>query len=332
MPTISVIVPVYKVETYIHRCIDSILAQTYTDFELILVDDGSPDDCGAICDEYAAKDDRIYVIHQKNGGLSAARNAGIDWAFANSDSEWLTFVDSDDWVHPQYLSLLLQANVENHTQISNAQLEKTLDYVQFKTLNSPTIFAAPPQTALFDGRGLLCAYVWGRLIHKPLFRDIRFPVGKNWEDIFTTYRFLFQVEQVSVVDEKLYFYFTNPTGISNSKWNPNYQDEFDAYEELLSFSRTYKGGVLYPQILNSYAYVCAYQIDTLNRNCSDDLDNPSEYRQSIKKKLRTIIKQIVRNKAYLSRTPRIIAYSVVMLSPCLSLVFNTVRRIQQKKT
>ena len=104
MPIISVIVSVYKVEPYIRQCVDSILAQTFTDFELILVDDGSPDNCGAICDEYAAQDCRVRVIHQENGGLSAARNAGIDWAFANSDSQWLAFVDSDDWVHPDYLA------------------------------------------------------------------------------------------------------------------------------------------------------------------------------------------------------------------------------------
>ena len=109
MPAISVIVPVYKVEKYIHRCVRSILGQTYADFELILVDDGSPDNCGVICDEYAAKDSRVVVIHQENGGLSAARNAGIDWVFANSDSQWLSFIDSDDWVHPEYLQRLLDA-------------------------------------------------------------------------------------------------------------------------------------------------------------------------------------------------------------------------------
>lgn len=96
MSEITVVVPVYKVEQYLHRCIDSILVQTYRDFELILIDDGSPDSCGMICDEYAKSDSRIHVIHQENGGLSAARNAGIDWAFANSDSQWLTFIDSDD--------------------------------------------------------------------------------------------------------------------------------------------------------------------------------------------------------------------------------------------
>lgn len=106
MAAISVIVPIYKVEAFLHRCVDSILAQTFADFDLVLVDDGSPDSCGDICEEYARKDGRIHVIHQKNGGLSAARNTGIDWAQANSGSQWLAFVDSDDWVHPDFLRRL----------------------------------------------------------------------------------------------------------------------------------------------------------------------------------------------------------------------------------
>ena len=103
MPEISVIVPVYKVETFIHRCVDSILCQSFEDFELILVDDGSPDSCGDICEAYAAKDSRIHVIHQENGGLSAARNTGIDYVMEHSTSKWLAFVDSDDWLHPDFL-------------------------------------------------------------------------------------------------------------------------------------------------------------------------------------------------------------------------------------
>lgn len=99
---ISIIVPIYKAEQYIHRCVDSILAQSYTDFELLLVDDGSPDRCGAICDEYAAKDCRIRVFHKENGGVSAARNLGIN----ESKGEWITFVDADDYVHPDFLSSL----------------------------------------------------------------------------------------------------------------------------------------------------------------------------------------------------------------------------------
>ena len=109
MATISVIVPVYKVEQYLDRCIGSILNQTYTDYELILVDDGSPDRCGDICDGYAAAHAFIHVIHRKNGGLSAARNSGIEWMLAHSDSQYVTFIDSDDWIHPQYLEILMKA-------------------------------------------------------------------------------------------------------------------------------------------------------------------------------------------------------------------------------
>ena len=108
---ISIITPVYKVEAYLSRCVDSILNQSFQDFELILVDDGSPDQSGMICDQYAAKDDRIRVIHQVNGGAAAARNTGLDAAAG----EWVTFIDSDDWVHPKYLEALHNAVNENRS-------------------------------------------------------------------------------------------------------------------------------------------------------------------------------------------------------------------------
>ena len=128
MATVSIVVPVYKVEKYLKRCVDSILAQTFTDYELILVDDGSPDNCPEICDELAEKHSQIYVIHQKNGGLSAARNSGIEWALKNSESEWITFIDSDDWIHPQYLESMLNANLRNNTQVCMGQFCFTEKY------------------------------------------------------------------------------------------------------------------------------------------------------------------------------------------------------------
>ncbi len=114
MPNLSIIVPIYKVEPYLRRCIDSILAQTFTDFELILIDDGSPDGCGAICDEYAQKDNRIIVIHQENQGVSAARNAGLDIA----RGEFIGFVDPDDWVSPEMFESLHRAAVQNGRDIA----------------------------------------------------------------------------------------------------------------------------------------------------------------------------------------------------------------------
>ena len=113
MPQISIIVPVYNVEPYLHKCIDSILAQTFTDFECILIDDGSPDNCPAICDEYATKDNRIILLHQKNAGVSAARNAGLNIA----KGEWIGFVDSDDWIEKNALELLYNKQRETSADI-----------------------------------------------------------------------------------------------------------------------------------------------------------------------------------------------------------------------
>lgn len=113
VPKISIIVPVYNVEKYLARCIDSILEQTFSDFECLLIDDGSPDCSGALCDEYAHKDNRIHVIHQKNAGVSAARNRGLDAA----RGEWICFVDSDDWCAKDMLSLLYGAAFENDADV-----------------------------------------------------------------------------------------------------------------------------------------------------------------------------------------------------------------------
>ncbi len=133
MPQISIIVPVYNIEKYFHRCVDSILSQTFTDFELLLINDGSNDNSGAICDEYAAKDARIRVFHKENGGVSSARNLGLD----NAKGEWITFVDSDDYVKPDYLSNLLAPHI----------LEQTLF---FHTQNSITLMDIPQKNIILS--------------------------------------------------------------------------------------------------------------------------------------------------------------------------------------
>lgn len=228
MPTISVIVPVYKVEAYLGRCVDSILRQTFTDFELILVDDGSPDHCGAICDEYAAKDSRIHVIHQENGGLSAARNAGIDWMMANSDSQWITFVDSDDWIHPEMLSVLYRAVVENKVNVSVCGFLKTSGEV-------PVVKLEQYNGCLYTPEEFLTSVAWGKLYHRSCFTEIRYPVGRLHEDEFTTYRILFRQEKFAVTNAPLYFYYQNDNGIMRSKWSPRRLDAVEALKEQTDF-------------------------------------------------------------------------------------------------
>ena len=231
---ISVIVPVYKVEKYIHRCVDSILAQTFTDFELILVDDGSPDNCGMICDEYALKDNRIHVIHKENGGLSDARNAGIDWAFEHSDSEWLTFIDSDDWVHPRYLDALMRAADRFGTNIAICNYKEVEVFTDFDSLPELDICAVNTED-FFVTRNTVATVAWGKIYKKSYFHKTRYPFGKLNEDEFVTYKLLFQNEQVAFAQNPMYFYFQNTNGIMKSTWNPKKLDALEALDEQFCF-------------------------------------------------------------------------------------------------
>lgn len=262
MPAISVIVPVYKVEPYLRRCVDSILAQTYTDFELILVDDGSPDNCGAICDEYAQRDSRVHVIHQENKGLSAARNAGIDWVFANSNSEWLSFVDSDDWVHPQMLERLYHAVLEHNVKVSICGYEETRGDIQWTNAGAVQARLWPVEQFYVE-RNVNATVAVCKLYHKECFADIRYPVGKIHEDEYTTYKLLFLHEKIAVVDTVMYAYFINPNGIMGSEWSPRHLDAVGAYYEQFEFFE--KKGLLdiRDKQIKSFLFVMCMQINSI---------------------------------------------------------------------
>ena len=260
MPTISVIVPVYGVEKYIHRCIDSILAQTFADFELILVDDGSPDNCPAICDEYAKKDNRVRVIHQENKGLSAARNTGLEWTIANSESQWLTFVDSDDWIALGYLEKLYEAAIEKNVDISicnYVQAECWTDSAQ--TPNAKAETCTPD--ALYMEQYITSTVAWGKLYRKKCFDAIRYPVGKIHEDEFVTYRLLFAQKQIAYLPAPLYYYYANEAGITRSAWNPNRMDVFEAMQQQIRFfARTHRNEICRRNIY-VYAVILLMQYD-----------------------------------------------------------------------
>jgi len=236
MSQISVIIPVYNVESYLHRCVDSILEQTFSDFELILVDDGSPDNCGKICDDYAVKDGRVHVIHQKNGGLSAARNAGIDWVFANSDSQWLTFVDSDDWIHPQMLELLLHSALSHNVKVSVCSYVETNSKTPMTVVEAPSDEVWHPED-FFLANSVNAIIACGKLYSRDTFAAIRYPVGKIHEDEFTTYKILFAQKEIVVVPMRLYFYFKNESGITKSAWNPRRLDAVEAMNAQIVFYR-----------------------------------------------------------------------------------------------
>ena len=234
MPQISVIVPVYNVEKYLHRCVDSILAQTFTDFELILVDDGSPDNCGVICDEYTRKDSRVHVIHQANCGVAVARNSGIDWVFEKNESRWISFVDSDDWIHPQYLEILLQAAIESQKEISMCMFIETDIEAPIENQRLSLKIVNPGDAYTYNSKSI-DAYPWGRLYAKDCFRDIRYPAGRTWEDLATTYKLLYAQNEIAVAENVLYFYYIRGDSIVRTKWNRGKLDYLFACEEQIPF-------------------------------------------------------------------------------------------------
>ena len=284
MPTISVIVPVYKVEKYLHRCVDSILAQTFTDFELILVDDGSPDGCPQICDEYAEKDPRIKVIHQKNGGLSAARNAGLDRIFENSDSEWVAFIDSDDWVHPEYLERLLFAAKESRTETAVCGFEIT--HGENPEIKGEDLDVQVMSTEeLYVEHTIPAIVAWGKIYRKECFEKLRYPVGKQHEDEFTTHKALFMFEQTAYIAAPLYAYFYNEEGIMNTSGIIKRLDGTDAIEEQVAFFQEKGLDKAYKKALERLASSHCILYGMAKEK------NLDEERKIIKKRVREVIKK-----------------------------------------
>jgi len=207
---ISVIVPVYKAEEYLRDCVEAILAQTYSNFELWLVDDGSPDTCGKICDELSGRDSRVNVIHQANGGVSAARNSALDVAAGS----YICFVDSDDLVSPRMLESLYHAAVAHDAEMAIAcnngiKLLPDADWGVIKVLDAAAALALLVQDIQ------LKSYVWGRIFKASLFKDIRFPEAIIFEDVWIAHRFFLASNKVVLLNEELYQYNSdNPYAIT----------------------------------------------------------------------------------------------------------------------
>ena len=237
MPQISVIVPVYKVEKYLHRCVDSILNQSYRDFEIILVNDGSPDNCPRLCDEYANRYSNVKVIHKQNGGQGEARNKGIDYVITQGKSKYITFVDSDDWLHPQYLESLYSSLLSQHTKISCCSFIRTNEH---NTTNNNLIervnIIHESAEKLWCEKKINIAVPWGKLFDVNLFVDKRFPVGVVYEDMRTIPKVLFPLNKITFINVPLYYYFhredsTMNSGVTEKKLN----DSYDCFTEMMDY-------------------------------------------------------------------------------------------------
>lgn len=277
---ISVVVPCYNVEQYLPKCIDSILNQTYKNLEVWLVDDGSPDRCGEICDEYAKKDARIKVIHKKNGGLSDARNVALDAA----KGEYIVFVDSDDYIAPNHIRGLYELLMEYHADIA---------------VNPPCIFLQEStprpyeddRTSVFSGTEALEnmfyqkqieTSAWGKMYKRSLFDGIRYPYGLYFEDNPTTYKLFFKSNCVVFQNHQSYFYLIRPNSIEGAVFSQKKLDDslkiidmLESDKDLQSFSKA-----LHCKIV-SFAFHILFQMPIGMKERSIFITKIKQYRSEI---------------------------------------------------
>lgn len=274
---VSVIVPVYHVEDYLDDCVRSIVAQSYSNLEIILVDDGSDDSCPQKCDSWAEKDRRIKVIHKTNGGLSDARNTGLDIA----QGEYIAFVDSDDFVHKTYIELLLKIIEERECDIAICGFQKFLDGTQIteKLLKNDRKIMTPEEC--YKETDAFYDVAWNKLYKRSVIGDIRYPYRKLHEDIYTTYKIIFSASSIGVTNDELYYYRQRGNSIiGNQGGAPGMDIEEALWERYVFFIDKS------PEVLSesAYAYVSVTHQLIKCDSCNEEVKKRIRERQSVIKK------------------------------------------------
>ncbi|MFI3201328.1 MAG: glycosyltransferase [Eubacteriales bacterium] len=266
---ISIIVPIYKVEKYLDKCVDSIVNQTYANLEIILVHDGSPDNCGAMCDEWAKKDERIVVIHKKNGGLSDARNAGLDIV----SGKYIMFVDSDDYLDLQMAEKLYAALIQNQADMAACNFvyvdEKGAFIKNGDAIKQNEVKMG--KEALFtlcERRTNISVVAWNKLYKEHIFKDIRYPLGKINEDEFVIHHVLGKCKKIAFVAELLYFYVQRTGSIMADAGSVNKTDYIEALVDRCLYYYEIKnyGNVLntFKNVVNTYMFYYKLKFDDAN--------------------------------------------------------------------
>lgn len=306
---VSVIIPVYKVEKYLPMCVDSVLNQSYRNLEVILVDDGSPDNCPAICDEYAKKDKRIRVIHQKNAGLSMARNAGLDIC----TGDYITFVDSDDALHVDFVARLLAACEENQADVAVGTFERTAHEDNIPKCNLPR--ENPPVRIISGKEANLLIYdrpnwsrmvtAWGKLFRRELLETERFPDVKLHEDEALIYKLLYRSRQVAMVDGALYLYTANQGGLMANRFTSERMTMLDILDERLAFYRENgeTGDLIRFTQNRQFMFAAEYYLHTADNK---------PFRRKARKKQWTLYWPLMRSSYWLRRK---LVYTCAMLLP-----------------
>lgn len=273
-PLISVIVPVYGVEDYLDRCVESIAGQTYQNLQIILVDDGSPDRCPAMCDAWAETDNRIRVIHKENGGLSDARNAGL----AIADGEYVSFVDSDDWLDLRFLEILYRAAAENDCEIAECGYVATAgENPGLSEVGDTTVYTAEEAMELHLRDRRFRQVVWNKLYRRDVI-TLPFEKGKYHEDVFWTYRIIAECSRLAHVQAALYCYLQREDSIMGAVYSLKRLDAVEASARRCRFVTEHfpsLAGLAQEKLIST----CMYHYQLLLKN--SDVDPDHRYRKWI---------------------------------------------------
>lgn len=292
MSTISVIVPVYKVEQYLDRCVESILAQTFKDLEIILVDDGSPDACPQMCDKWAEQHQNIKVVHKPNGGLSSARNAGIEVA----SGDYIGFIDSDDYILPDMYECLFNALTENGADMSICgyqYIDQTTGEVDLVETGKSTLTdcvlsrmeAYEKINASYTGYSFYVT-AWNKLYKKELFDNCRFPEGKLHEDEYSVHHFFRQCEKIAVISKPLYMYIQRSGSIMSTGVSLRSLDSVDAMYDRYAFFKEENCKVLAYEQLNAVFWKIYDLLPHL----------PSKKASEIRPRVQIVLKALIKEK------------------------------------
>lgn len=260
---VSIVIPVYNVDKYIRECLDSVINQSYKNLQIILVDDGSTDNSGKICDEYAVKDSRITVIHQENQGAGAAKNTGLDLV----KGEYLSLIDSDDYLELNYYETMVSNLKQHNVDVVQCLFRNVFVNNKYsRQYNFPSKGSRKIKTKKFLVEMLYdwkYAIFWNKLLKTKLLKDIRFPVGRKIDDEFFTYKLICNAKKILNINDKLYNYRMRQSSIMNNSDNEQlYLDRIDCFVERLLFIEK-----LYPSLAHNYkAHIAGYIQATLNDN------------------------------------------------------------------
>lgn len=272
MKKLSIICPVYNSEKYLKRCVASISNQTISDFEVILVDDGSTDKSGILCDQLKNSDSRIQVIHQNNQGQAAARNHALDIA----QGEYIAFIDSDDYIHPEMFEILLKNAMENHAQISVGGYQTVTGLREFEKIQSEELRCNYWKGkdflhhCLLDGVDKKPWVLWDKIFHRSCFEHIRMPEGRIHEDNAVVYKIIYEAESVVDCNVPLYYYFQNPDSTVNQPFKKKHLDWLLVPQEMITYFAEKQDGLLWDKANKMYLN----ELVQMYKKVKENLDNP----------------------------------------------------------